>query len=94
MLSVNSNPTITTSVVKPQGVPFKSRNYYQHLTKTKEALERIIDIEKKPAIERTLSEKELLKKFENNLAEIQKLFKEFGDKCKLDPHYLENLRKF
>ena len=63
----------------------KSRNYYQHLTKTKEALERIIDIEKKPAIERTLSEKELLKKFENNLAEIQKLFREFGDKCKPEP---------
>ena len=91
MLSVNSNPTITTSIVKPQGVPFKSRNYYQHLTETKEFLKKIIDIEKKPAIERTLSDKELLKKFE----EIVKLFREFGDKCKLDPHYSEeNLRKF
>ena len=90
MLFVNSNPTVTTSIVKPQGVPFKSRDSYQHLTKTKEFLERIIDIEKKPAIERTLSEKELLKKFEK----IVKLLKDFGDKCKLDPHYLENLRKF
>lgn len=94
MLSVNSNPTITTSVVKSQDVPFKSRNYYQHLTKTKEALERIIDIEKKPAIERTLSEKELLQKFENNLAEIQKLFREFGDKCKLEPLNLEIGERF
>ena len=89
MLSVNSNPTITTSIVKPQGVPFKSRNYYQHLTETKEFLKKIIDIEKKPAIERTLSDKELLKKFENNLAEIQKLFREFGDKCKTEPLNLE-----
>lgn len=82
MLSVNSNPTITTSVVKSQGVPFKSRNYYQHLTKTKEALER------------TLSEKELLQKIENNLAEIQKLFREFGDKCKLEPLNLEIGERF
>ena len=79
----------------PQGnMTFKSKNYSQHLPEIENAIKKIAAIEKKPPIERTLFEKELLKKVENNLAEIQKILREFGDKCKPEPLNLEIGERF
>ena len=83
MLSVNSSPTITNITSKPQrDIAFKNRIYSHQLAELEKALERVIAIEKKPPIERTNFEKELLKKFENSLAEIQKKIKKFESKFK------------